>query len=42
MLNSVEHEILNAHKGKTFRKFGFFSGSDKPRMQFFPLTNVKI
>ena len=23
MLNSVEHEILNAHKYKNFKKFGF-------------------
>ena len=24
MLNSVEHEILNAHKYKHIKKFGFF------------------
>ena len=24
MLNSVEHEILNAHKDKNIKKFGFF------------------
>ena len=24
MLNSVEHEILNAHKYKNIKKFGFF------------------
>ena len=24
MLNSVEHEILNAHKYKKIKKFGFF------------------
>ena len=24
MLNSVEHEILNAHKYKSIKKFGFF------------------
>ena len=24
MLNSVEHEILNAHKYKNFKKFRFF------------------
>ena len=33
MLNSVEHEILNAHKYKTIKKFSFL-GSDKPRMLF--------
>ena len=42
MLNSVEHEILNAHKYKNIMKFSFFLGSDKPRMLFFPLINVKM
>ena len=42
MLNSVEHEILNAHKYKNIKKFGFFLGSDKPRMLFFVLINVKM
>ena len=42
MLNSVEHEILNAHKNKNIKKFSFFSGSDKPRMLFFMLINVKM
>ena len=41
MLNSVEHEILNAHKYKNIKKFVFL-GSDKPRMLFFPLINVKM
>ena len=41
MLNSVEHEILNAHKYKNIKKFGFL-GSAKPRMLFFPLINVKM
>ena len=41
MLNSVEHEILNAHMYKNIKKVGFF-GSDKPRMLFFPLINVKM
>ena len=41
MLNSVEHEILNAHKYKNIKKFSFF-GSDKPRMLFFSLINVKM
>ena len=42
MLNSVEHEILNAHRYKNIKKFRFFLGSDKPRMLFFPLINVKM
>ena len=46
MLNSVEHEILNAHKYKnTCIKNLFiqlFSDSDKPRMLFFLFTNVKM
>ena len=42
MLNSIDHEILNAHKYKNIKKFGFFLGSGKPRMLFFPLINVKM
>ena len=42
MLNSIEHEVLNAHKYKNIKKFGFFLGSDKPRMLFLPLLNVKM
>ena len=42
MLNSAEHEILNAHKYKNINKIQLFSDSDKPRMQFFPLINVKM
>ena len=42
MLNSIEHEVLNAHKYKNIKKFGFFLGSDKPRMLFFPLINVIV
>ena len=41
MLNSDEHEILNAHKYNNIKKF-IFLGSDKPRMLFFPLINVKM
>ena len=41
MLNSTEHEILNAHKFKNIKKFSFL-GSDKPRMLFFLLINVKM
>ena len=47
MLNLVEHEILNAHIYINIKKFGFFfcgggGGSDKPRMLFIPLINVKM
>ena len=43
MLNSAEHEFLNAHKYKNIRyKFSFFSGSDQTRMLFFLLLNVKM
>ena len=42
MLNSVEHEILNAHKSKNIKKLSFFSDSDKPRMLFFLPINVKM
>ena len=42
MLNSVEHGILNAHKYKISRKSALFLGSDKPKMLFFPLINVKM
>ena len=41
MLNSGEHEILNAHKYK-ISSYQHFSGSDKPRMLFFPHINVKM
>ena len=42
MLNSVEHETLNAHKYINIKKVGFFLGLDKPRMLFFLLVNVKM
>ena len=42
MLNLTEHEILNAHKYKNIKKFGFFLGSNKHRMLFFLLINVKM
>ena len=42
MLNSAEHEILNAHKYKNIEKFSFFSGSEKPRMLFLLLMNFEI
>ena len=41
ILNSDEHEILNVHKYKNIKKCCFL-GSDKPRMLFFLLINVKI
>ena len=41
MLNSAEHEILNAHKYKIPRSSAFL-GSDKHRMLFFLLINVKM
>ena len=42
MLNSDEHEILNTHKYKNIKKCSFFSSSDKHRMLFFLLLNVKM
>ena len=42
MLNSFEHEILNAHKYKNIKKYVFFLGSHKPKMLCFPLINVKM
>ena len=35
LVNSAEHEILNGHS-ITILKNDLFSGSDKPRMLFFP------
>ena len=42
LLNSIEHEILNAHKYENIKKFGFLLGSDKARMLFFSLINVTM
>ena len=42
MVNSVEHEILNAHKFKNIKKIWLLLGLDKPRMLFFLLINVKM
>ena len=42
MLNSVEHVILDVHKYKKISRNSAFLGSDKPRMLFFPLINVKM
>ena len=41
MLNLTENEVLNAEKYENMKNFSFFSGSDKPRMLFFLLINVK-
>ena len=40
MLSSAEYEISNAHKYKNIKIF--FSGSDKPKMLFSLLINVKM
>ena len=42
MLNSAQHDILNAQKYKNIKKLEHFSGSDKPCMLFFSLINVKM
>ena len=42
MLDSAEHDILNAHKYTNIKKFSFLSGSSKPRMLFFLLIDVKM
>ena len=42
MLNSVEHEILSAHKYKKYQDIRLFLGSVKPRMLFFPDIHSKI
>ena len=41
MLNPAEHENLNAHKYKTFKKFSIL-GKYKARMLFFLLINVTM
>ena len=42
MLNSVEHEILNAHKYKNFKKFGLFKVQLSLECDFFPLIDAKM
>ena len=42
MLNSVEHEILNAHKYKDIKKFGLFNAQIRLELYFFPLIHVKM
>ena len=41
MLNSIEHEILTAHKYKKYQEILHFSGSDKLRTLFFMLIMLK-
>ena len=41
MLNSAEHELLNAHYYEKNQEIQHFSGSNKPRILFFMLINVK-
>ena len=41
MLNSFEHEILNAHKYKNIKKSGLFSAQISLEC-YSPLLNVKI
>ena len=41
MLNSAEHEMLDAHKCKTIKRISFL-GSDMAVMVFFLVVNVKI
>ena len=42
MLNSDEHEILNARKYKKHQEMKHFSDSDKPRMLFYLLIKVEM
>ena len=42
MLNSAEHEILNAHKYKRIMKFGLFRLRQAYPNAIFPLINVKM
>ena len=42
MLTSAEHEILDTPQNKKYQEIQHVSGSDKPRMLFFLLINVKM
>ena len=42
VLNSVEHEILNAHKYKNIKKFGLFKAQLSLECYFSPLIHVKM
>ena len=38
----MKFEILNAPKKENIKKISIFSASEKPRILFFPLINVKM
>ena len=42
VLNSVEQEVLNAHKYKNIKKFGLFKAQLSTDYYFFPLIHVKM
>ena len=42
MLNSAEHEILNAHKYKNIKKFSIFQSHISLECYFFLLINFKM
>ena len=42
MLNTVEHEILDDHKYKNIKKFGFVQAQISIEYYFFPLIIVKM
>ena len=42
VLNSIEHEILNAHKYRNIKKFGLFKAQLSLECYFFPLIHVKM
>ena len=42
MLNSVEHEILNAHKYKNIKKFSILQAHTSEEGYFFMLINVQM
>ena len=42
MLNSVQHEILNAHKYENINKFSIFQAQISLESYFFLLINVKM
>ena len=42
MLNSAEHEVLNAHKYKNIKKFGFFQARINLECYFSAILDVGI
>ena len=42
MLNSAEHEILNAYKYKNIKKFSIFQAQINLKMLFFLFIKVKM